>query len=110
MYSLKAIAELLEHTGINNHLINLKESKQPSYRPIYSLELIELETLKTYIKDNPTNSFIRPSKSSARAPILFVKKVNGLLQLYVNYQGLNNIMIKNRYLLPLIDKLLNCLE
>ena len=74
-----------EQTGANEHAIKLEEGKQPPYRPIYSLELVELETLKTYIKTNLANDFIRASKSLAGALILFVRKFNGSLCLYVNY-------------------------
>ncbi len=42
--------ELLENTGINEHAIELIDRKQPFYEPIYTLSLVELETLKTYIK------------------------------------------------------------
>ena len=60
-------AELLENTGINEHVIKLEEDKQLLFKPIYSLGPVELETLKTYIKTNLANSFIRPSKSLTRA-------------------------------------------
>ena len=83
------------------------DDKQPPYRPIYSLGLVELETLKTYIETNLANGFIRPSKSPASAPILFVCKPNGSLRLCVNYQGLNNLTIKNWYPLSLIGKSLD---
>ena len=68
---------------------------------------MELETLKTYIETNLANRFIRPSKSPAGAPILFYRKSDGSLRLCINYQGLNNITIKNWYLLPLIGESLN---
>ena len=41
--------KLLKLTGINNQAINLIENKQTLYGPTYSLGLVELETLKTYI-------------------------------------------------------------
>ncbi|OQD63305.1 hypothetical protein PENANT_c470G05598, partial [Penicillium antarcticum] len=47
--------------------------------------------------------WIRPSQSLAGAPIIFVKKKDGSLRLCVDYRGLNNITIKNRYPLPLLD-------
>ena len=98
---------LLKRTELNEHAINLKNGKQPPYGPIYSLGLVELETLKTYIETHLKTGFIRPSKSAVSAPILFDKKPNGSLCLCVDYQGLNNLTIKNRYLLPLIGKSLN---
>ena len=100
-------AILPEHTEINTHAINLEECKQPPYGPIYSLGLVELETLKTYIKTHLANGFISSSKSPAGVSILFEKKPDGSLCLCVNYQGLNNITIKNQYLLLLVNESLD---
>ena len=49
VFSAKYAAKLLENTRKNEHAIKLEEGKQPSFEPIYSLGLVELETLKTYI-------------------------------------------------------------
>ena len=103
------MAKLLENTRINEHAIEQKKSKQLSFGSIYSLDLIELEMLETYIKINLTNSFIQSSKSSADASILFDQKPDRSFCFCVDYQGLNNITIKNRYPMPLIGKLLNWL-
>lgn len=78
-------AELPEHTRINDHPIDLKEGKQPLYRPIYSLVPVELKTLKIYIKNNLKNGFIRPLKSPTRVLILFVKKAISFIRLYIDY-------------------------
>ena len=102
-------AKLPKNIGINQHAIKLKEGKESSFGPIYSLGPIELKTLKTYIKTNLVNGFIWSSKSSAGALILFNKKPNRSFCLCVDYWGLNNITIKNQYLLPLIGELLNWL-
>ena len=98
---------LLERTELNEHAIDLENSKQPPYGPIYNLGLVELETLKTYIETHLKTRFIRPSKSPAGAPILFDKKPDGSLRLCVDYRGLNNLTIKNRYPLPLIGESLD---
>ena len=107
VFSPDSAAELPEHTGINDHPIDLIDDKQPPYGPIYSLGPVELETLKTYIETNLANGFIRPSKSPAGAPILFIRKKDGSLRLCVDYRDLNNLTIKNRYPLPLIDESLD---
>ena len=109
VFSPDLASELPEHTGINDHAIELINSQQPPYGPIYSLGPVELEILKTYIETNLANGFIRLFKSPAGAPILFERKSDSFLQLCVNYQGLNNLMIKNWYLLPLIGELLGSL-
>ena len=109
VFSAEHAAELPENTGMNKHAIKLEEGKQPFFKPIYSLEPVELETLKTYIKINLANGFIWPSKSPAGALILFDKKPDGSLRLCVNYRGFNNLTIKNQYPLPLIGESLDWL-
>ena len=71
--SKKFAMVLLEYTEINTYAINLKD-KQPLYGLIYSLRLVELETLKIYIKTNLANGFIRFSTSSTCVLIFFDKK------------------------------------
>ena len=78
------------------------EGKTPTALPIYSLSERELETLRKYIEENLAKGYIRPSKSLVRFPILFVPKKDGKLRICVDYRKLNNIIIKNRYTLPLI--------
>ena len=107
VFSPDLVSKLPEHTGINGHAIELVDDQQPPCGPIYSLVPVELETLKAYIKTNLANEFIKPSKSPADAPILFNRKSDGFFQLCINYRGLNNLMIKNRYPLPLIGELLD---
>ena len=95
IFSPNLVSELPKHTGINDHAIKLVNGYQPPYRPIYSLGPVELETLKAYIETNLANGFIRPSKFHASAPILFDRKLDSSFRLYVDYQGLNNLTIKN---------------
>ena len=110
VFSPDLATKLPEHTEINIYAIDLEEGKQPPYEPIYSLGPVELEILKTYIETNLANGFIHPSKSPAGAPILFDKKPDRSLRLCVDYWGLNNITIKNRYPLPLVDESLHRLD
>ena len=107
VFSKEKARVLPERTELNEHTIDLEDGKQPPYGPIYSLGPVELETLKTYIEIHFKTGFIWPSKSPAGAPILFDKKPDGSLRLCVDYRGLNNLTIKNRYPLPLIGESLD---
>ena len=78
VFSPDLVSKLLEHTGINDHAIELVDGQQPLYGPIYSLRPVELETLKAYIETNLANGFIKPSKSPARASILFDRSQTAL--------------------------------
>ena len=92
---------------MNEHAIEQEEGKQPFFGLIYSLRPVQLKTLMIYIKTNLVSGFIWPFKSLARAHILFDRKLDGCFCLCVNHWGLNNLTINNRYLLSLINELLD---
>ncbi len=94
---------------MNEYAIKLIEEKQLFYGSIHTLSLVELEILQAYIKTHLKTRFIWSSKSFADVPIFFNKKPDGSLCLCMDYWGLNNLTIKNRYPLPLIGKTLDCL-
>ena len=96
--------ELSKYIKINDCAFELVDDWEPPYGSIYSLGPVELEMLKTYIENNLANSFVKTSKSLAEASILFDKKFNMSPTLCINYQGLNNLIIKNWYLLSLVSK------
>ena len=52
---------------------------------------------------------IAKSSSPFAAPILFVKKKDGSRRLCTDFRALNKITIKNRYPLPRIEDLQDCL-
>ena len=64
----------------------------------------EVLILKEYIEENLAEGFIRHFSSPAGALLLFVKKSDGSLRFCVDYRALNEITIKNRYPLPLIQE------
>ena len=70
----------------------------------------EMEAVKKYIDEHLGKSFIRPSSSSAAAPVLLVRKPGGGLRFCVDYRALNSITIKNRYPIPLINETLGKLS
>lgn len=73
------MTKLLELTKINNYIIDLIKGKQPPYRLIYSLEILELEILKNYFIIHLANDFIKPSTLLKSTLIFFVKKFNSSL-------------------------------
>jgi hypothetical protein len=63
----------------------------------------ELAELKIQLNELLDKWYIRPSSSPWGYPTLFVKKKDQSLRLCVDYRLLNDITIKNKYLLPRID-------
>ncbi len=77
---------------------------------LYNINRNKILKLRRYLDKNFSKGFIRASRSYITFFILFIKKPNGGLYFYVNYRGLNTIIVKNRYPLPLISEILNRLN
>jgi len=75
--------------------------------PIYSLLTLELKTLQEFLEENLWIGTICLSKSSCGALVLFVKKKDGTLHLYVDYQDLNQLIHKDYYPIFLLNNLLD---
>jgi len=103
----KSKAETLASHRPYDLRIDLEKDSHPLVGTIYSLSKFEQETLKEFIDKNLTNGFIRSTSSPYGALVLFVKKKDGSLRLCVDFHGLNRIMKKDQYPLPLISDLLD---
>ena len=80
---------------------------EPPAQPLRNYSQDKLRVIKKYLKDNLLKSWIYVSKLPAATLVLLVKKPGGGIRFYVNYRGLNNITIKNRYPLLLIRETLD---
>ena len=76
----------------------------------YRMAPVELKELKLQLQELLEKGFIRPSVSLWGAPVLFVTKKDGTLRLCIDYRQLNKLTVKNKYLLPRIDDLINQLK
>ena len=72
---------------------------------MYHTNELQDQELKRYLETNLKIGHIRPSKSSAGYPVLFMLKKDGKLRMCVDYRQLNAETVKNRYPLPLITQL-----
>jgi len=88
-----------------DHAIELIPRVEPKSSKVYPLSPLEQAELDAFLEKNLCTGRIRPSKSSIAAPVFFIKKKDGSLQLGQDYRILNAITMKNRYPLPLISEL-----
>lgn len=95
IFSKIFIIQFFKCFAINKYQIDLELGKPLYYGLIYSLGTIELKIFKTYIKINLINYFIWPLKSLERRFILFIQKPNHNIRLFIYYQQLNSLIIKN---------------
>nr|GFB21787.1 transposon Ty3-G Gag-Pol polyprotein [Tanacetum cinerariifolium] len=70
----------------------------------------KLRELSTQLQEISDKGFIRPSSSPWRAPVLFVKKKDGSVQMCIDYRELNKMTVNNRYPLSRIDDLFDQLQ
>jgi hypothetical protein len=75
-----------------------------SKRP-YMMSVEELKELKKQLTELQEAEYIRPSSSPCGAPILFVQKKDGSQRMCVDYRSLDDVTVKNKYLLPCIEDL-----
>ncbi|KAK8595287.1 hypothetical protein V6N13_123167 [Hibiscus sabdariffa] len=65
---------------------------------------------KKQLEELQSKGFIRTSTSPRGAPVLFVKKKDGSMRLFIDYRQLNRVAIKNKYPLPRIEDLFDQLR
>ena len=79
-------------------------------KSLYRMAPAEMADLKKQLEELLDKGFIRPSVLPWGAPVLFVKKKDGSFRLCIDYRGLNQVTVKNKYPLPRIDELLDQLR
>jgi hypothetical protein len=85
--------------------IDLLPGTAPISKRPYRMSVEELQELKKQLTELQEAGYIRPSSSPWGAPVLFVQKKDGSQRMCVDYRSLNDVTIKNKYMLPCIDDL-----
>lgn len=79
-------------------------------RRLYNINPSERAALEKYISESLEAGLIRPSSSPLVAGFFFVGKKDRSLRPCIDYQGLNDITVKNKYPLPLISSTFETLQ
>lgn len=90
--------------------IELLPGSSPPRGRLYSLSAPEKEVMNEYIQKSLAAGLIRPSSSPAGAGFFFVQKKDKTLRPCIDYRGLNDITVKNRYPLPLLTSAFESLQ
>jgi hypothetical protein len=85
------------------HYIPLQPDSKIPHKKQYRLSFTESVELRKQLDQLLEKGFIRPSSSPFGAPILFAAKKNGRLRMCVDYRELNNITLKDKYAIPLVQ-------
>ncbi len=90
-----------------NYKIELKENTKLFLSYLYSIFRDKLLILKKYLEEHLKKNFIKINFSPISSLILFIKKLNRELRLYIDYRALNALSIKNQYPLSFIRETLD---
>jgi hypothetical protein len=74
------------------------------------MALAELKEVKEQFQELINRGLICPSVLPCGGLVLFLKRKDGSMWLYIVYRELNRVTIKNKYHLPLIDNLFDQLK
>lgn len=102
VFSKTAACTLPPHRPYDCAIDLLPGSPLPTKR-LYNLSQPEREAMERYITESVAGGLIRPSSSPVGAGFFFVEKKDKTLRPCIDYTGLNEITVKNKYPLPLID-------
>uniref|UniRef100_A0A1A8FIG4 Gypsy retrotransposon integrase-like protein 1 n=1 Tax=Nothobranchius korthausae TaxID=1143690 RepID=A0A1A8FIG4_9TELE len=102
VFSKEHAATLPPHRPFDCGIDLLPGAPLPTSR-LYCLSKPERECMEKYISESLAAGLIRPSTSPLGAGFFFVPKKDGTLRPCIDYRGLNNISVKNKYALPLLS-------
>ena len=91
---LKEIPRMPPPTGAE-FCIDLVPGATPISKAPYRMAPAELKELKTQLDELLEKGYIRSSTFPWRAPVLFLKKKDGILRLCIDYRKLSKIMVKH---------------
>jgi hypothetical protein len=86
-------------------VIDLLPGTAPISKRPYQMSVEELKELKKQLTELQEAGYIRLSSSPWGASVLFVQKKDGSQRMCVDYRSLNDVTVKNKYLLPRIEDL-----
>jgi hypothetical protein len=85
--------------------IELVPGTAPIYKRPYRMVAKQIPEFKDQIKELLEKSYIRASSPPWGAPVIFILKKDGTQRMCVHYRALNEVTVKNKYLLCRINDL-----
>jgi hypothetical protein len=91
-------------------IIELLLGTAPIYKRFCRMSAKELEKLNEQILELQEKGYRRPNSSPWGQHVIFVPNKDGTERMCVDYRSLNEVTIKNKYMLPRINDLFNQLR
>nr|XP_016487570.1 PREDICTED: uncharacterized protein LOC107807660 [Nicotiana tabacum] len=90
-----------------DHHIPLKEGSNPVNTRPYNYSPVQKDVIERVVQELQFQGLIQHSSSPFASPVVLVGKKDGSWKLCVDYRALNQITIKDRYHIPIIEELLD---
>jgi len=97
----------LPPSRIYDHVIPLIPQATPANSRPYRYSPLQKDEIEKQVREMLQAGLITPSMSPFASPVLLVKKKDGSWRFCVDYRKLNDITIKNKFPMPIIDELLD---
>ncbi|XP_027151895.1 uncharacterized protein LOC113751950 [Coffea eugenioides] len=91
----------------HDHSIPLKQGATPFQVRPYKCPYVQKSEIERLVKEMLQMGIIQPSNSHFASPVLLVKKKDGSWRFCVDYRQLNELTMKDKFPMPLIDELLD---
>ena len=91
----------------HNHKIILKEGSDPVNQRPYRYAVQQKNEIDKMIQDLLKAGTVQPSSSTYASPVVLVKKKDNTWRLCVDYRKLNEMTVKDRFPIPLIEDLMD---
>jgi hypothetical protein len=91
----------------HDHRILLQPNSEPVSVCPYRYPYYKKTEIEKMVKELLESGLVRPSNSPFSSPVLFVKKADGTWRFCVDFRALNHITVKDKYPIPIVDKLLD---
>nr|XP_051201072.1 uncharacterized protein LOC127314607 [Lolium perenne] len=90
-----------------DHAITLEANARPINNRPYRYSPLQKDEIERQVQEMLAAGLITPNMSPFASPILLVKKKDGTWRFCIDYRCLNELTIKNKFPLPVIDELLD---
>lgn len=91
--------------GVEHEIQMMPGTIPPPARPLRHQSEKDAETMKEYVENGLKSGILQPSTSPFGSMALIVKKKDGTPRVVIDYRALNEVTVKNKYPLPLMDEL-----
>jgi hypothetical protein len=97
-------SSLPPHRDCDHHIPLLPGAKPVNVKP-YRYSPQQKTEIEKQVQDMLAAGLIQHSTSPFASPVILVKKKDGTWRFCIDYRGLNNITVKNKYPMPIVDEL-----